>query len=258
VYKHRGKNEWKESWLCIETNGKLTWKKKDAYEVKGVAYAQDILDDIQVSGWPTKKCEQNNHATPFLMRIPIEIRGSKTTKTMIVKSGADLDLWLDAFATVVGKWRLWKTIKQRQSFKVGKQKSMDERSVEQNLKYEELVEFYKTAWSEFLNKYKTQGAENGAQNGHTQNGTAQQISASVASTTPERNGTASKQVHAQSGLADHVPPPTYTTTAKVQQQQQEHTVYATVHKHNEVDDSKGKEATSEIYGDEDEGEEVHF
>jgi len=33
VYQWKSAGHWKESWLCIEDNGRLWWKRKDAYQV---------------------------------------------------------------------------------------------------------------------------------------------------------------------------------------------------------------------------------
>jgi len=260
VYKHRGKDNWKETWLCLETDGTLTWKKKDAYEVKGVAYLKDILENIQISGWSTKKCEQNKNATPFLMNLPIEVHGSKKNKTLIVKSGADLDLWLDAFATVIGKWKLWKACKQWQASKISKQKSIDERSVEQQLKYEELVEFYKITWSEFLASYKkNEPIQNGDTNGQVQNGNLRQLdSANGASSSPSNSEQLSRPPSYGSTMANHAKQPqTNEVIASVTVHKEVNVVNGIVQPSATVAGAKQKTNT-QIYGEEDGGDELHF
>jgi len=267
VYVHKSRNQWKESWLCLESNGKLTWKKKDAYEVKGVAYVDEILDHIEISGWSAKKCAHNDNATPFLINLPIQIRGSKSNKTLIVKSGADLDLWLDAFATVVGKWKLWRACKRKQAFRISRQKSMDERSVEQQLKYDELVEFYRITWVEFLAQYKNQPAEeNEVQNGQLQNGTTT-TTITQQFDNVERHGAIAKQQYATNGLANQgqdTNPPSYeyTEIATATKQQREVTTTTVVTVHQQVNGIVGNQnasaVNSEVLGQEDDGEELHL
>jgi len=169
VYEHRSKNNWKETWLCLENDGALTWKRKDAYQVKGRIYLdRQLLNQIEIDGWPSKKCGQNNNEHPFSIQFPLEIQGSKTKKKLYVKDGDSLDLWLDAFATVMGKWKLWKNVKQRQE---DKERGNDENNGDPSLKYQMLVQFYKTTWQEFLRSYdeKGDGVEENC-NGRVQNG----------------------------------------------------------------------------------------
>jgi len=267
VYQHKGRNQWKESWLCLESNGKLVWKKKDAYQVKGMAYADEVLNQIQISGWSAKKCSQNDGVTPFLMHLPIEIRGAKSKTTLILKHGDDLELWLDAFATVVGRWKLWKACKHRQAVKIGKQLSIDERNVEHLLKYEQLVEFYRTTWLEFLEAYKRkETGENEISNGHLQNGIKNHYDEAELAN-GDRNGVIARQLYAPNGLkkSEH----TFSTsgyTSPIQLDEKIQVSTAIVHQSangtvngtSKVADHHEKVTNGEIYGEEDDGEEVHF
>jgi len=263
VYQHKGRNIWKESWLCLKTNGKLDWKKKDAYEVKGMAYADEVLNQIQIRGWSAKKCSHNNGVTPFLMQIPIEIRGAKSKTTLILKHGDDLELWLDAFATIVGKWKLWKECKQRQAVKIGKQFSIDERNVEHLLKYEQLVEFYRITWLEFLEAYKRkETGENEISNGHIQNGIKNHYDEAELAN-GDRNGVIARQLYAPNGL-NHVSASAHVSPIQFEEKIQVST--ATVHQPangtcngtSKVVNGHEKVTNGEIYGEEDDGEEMHF
>jgi len=161
VYRHISKNDWKETWLSLETDGKLTWKRKDAYQVKGEAHVYEILEQVSIVGWPAEKCMEIG-TTPFLLRIPMRTQGKKSVKSLAVFNTGDLDLWLDAFATAVGKWKLWKEVKLRQVKLISEKKSMDEHNVERTLKYEELLDFFILSWREFLREHtrKDFAAEN--------------------------------------------------------------------------------------------------
>jgi len=267
VYQHKGTNRWKETWLCLETNGKLIWKKKDAYEIKGMIYVDEILNQIQISGWTSKKVSNNNGVTAFLLQLPIEIRGAKSKTTLFLKHGDDLEIWLDAFATVVGRWKLWKACKQRQASKTGKQLQIDEGNVEHLLKYEQLVEFYRLTWMEFLEAYKRkETGENGVANGHHQNGVTshQNGTTSHHDTHPEvangdRNGVIARQLYAPNGLS-HVQVQVSSSSSYVSSiQTQEKIQVSTVVVHQPSNGAVEKKVTNgEIYGEEDDGEELHF
>jgi len=259
VYQHKSKDHFKETWLCLEPNGTLTWKKKDAYQVKGESYMEEILDEITIDGWAKQKSEKN-HAAPFIMKIPIVVRGSKTNHDFLLLHGADLDSWLDAFATVVGKWKLWKNIKERHANKISHEKSIDARSVERLLEYEDLVKFYKSTWQEFLDLYKKPGVEETFSNGQTQNGHIV-----LHFDDEESNTIASSSHHNRLPLVN---PPVVNHQHHQQQQQpdpqQQQTVNVTVHplqngtSKYETQNGKVTNESKEIYGEEDDGEELHF
>jgi len=191
------------------------------------------------------------------MKISIVVRGSKSNEKLLLLNGADLDLWLDAYATVVGKWKLWKNIKERHAVKISQEKSIDERSVERLLEYEDLVQFYKSTWQEFLDLYKKPGVEEEMSNGHSQNG----------HTIPHFDDDESDSAIASSSHSRNVPSfkPPSVNYQQQQQQQQSQIVNVTIHplqngapKQSAQHGQANTNGNKEIFGEEDDGEELHF
>jgi hypothetical protein len=255
VYQHRSGKRFKETWLCLETDGTLTWKKKDAYQVKGQAYLEEILEKINIQGWTVGKC-QKNQATPFIMRLRIQVRGSKSDQNLCLLNGADLDLWLDAFATVVGRWKLWRHLKERHARKLDKdrERGVDGTNFCALLKYDELVEFYKSTWKEFLASYKNGDFDQAITNGHHR----MEQSTDNQMITPHRpTQTASAQVDHQ----EHKQQRQRETAVIVHQHQAQTVVNASTSKMQMQHQQNGTAAQAkekEIFGEEDELEELHF
>lgn len=154
VFQFKRKHTWKESWLTLEKNGTLTWKRKDGYQVKGTVNVPEYIHQIKVDT-PDDKHLEDNGFKPFFMVIPIKIDNNTkvTTKRFAVNDGQDLILWLDAFATVVNEWKGFQIVREKHMREQAQAKDISDESVESTLTYHELVYYFKAIWEDYLREH---------------------------------------------------------------------------------------------------------
>lgn len=153
VFQYKSKHSWKETWLSLEKNGTLSWKRKDGYQVKGTIYVPDVLHQIKLET-PDEK-HLDNRGTPFFMSVPIKVDQNNKyhLKKFAVMSGQDLGLWLDAFATVVNEWKIFKQIRERHMEDLAQTKEISPEILETKLAYQELVYYFKEIWEDFVRQH---------------------------------------------------------------------------------------------------------
>lgn len=149
VYQFKSQNTWKESWLCLEENGHLVWKRKDAYQVKGYVDLKDNIEKIHLAT-PKDKHMMDDGKKPYLFQIPIKCSEKYSTKTFAVFNKEDLELWLDAFATSVGQWKLFKAVREHHRTRVAYNKETTENALEESLTFSEFQPYLRTIWDEYV------------------------------------------------------------------------------------------------------------
>lgn len=150
VYQYRAKNNWKEYWLSLEQNGSLNWKRKDAFLPLATVQLSEVLNKIKIGDpWHEKPGKNGTGVTkPFFLLIPM--RPNRPANKFAFLHGADLELWLAAFANALNAKTLYRTIKNDHTAQIAAKNGIAEEAVEQLLSYKDLVAFYKTIWQEFM------------------------------------------------------------------------------------------------------------
>jgi len=148
VYLFLSKSNWKETWLSLSEDGVLTWKRKDAYQVKGTVELEQVLDQVHVS-LPAEK-HRTNGFQPYLLAVPLKVKGKLSTKHLALKNGPDLELWLNAMANCDGRLRLLAAIRRKHVERLASIKDLPEELVLRKVDYKELVTFYKSIWDEYV------------------------------------------------------------------------------------------------------------
>jgi len=148
VFLFLSKNKWKETWLSFSEDGVLTWKRKDAYQVKGSVEIEGVFEKIQVR-LPDEK-HLHNGMKPFFLSIPLKVKGKMVTKKLALKNGPDMELWLSTLANADGQLRLFLAVKGKHVNRLAETKELSEQIVLEKIDYKELITFYKNLWDEFL------------------------------------------------------------------------------------------------------------
>jgi len=148
VYLFLSKNKWKETWLSLSGDGMLTWKRKDAYQVKGSIELEEVFEKIHVS-LPDEK-HLHNGITPFFLSIPLKIKGKIAVKKLALKNGPDLELWLHTMANADGQLRLFVAVREKHVNRLAATKELSTQIVLEKIDYKELITFYKSLWEEFM------------------------------------------------------------------------------------------------------------
>lgn len=148
VYLFLSKNKWKETWLSLSEDGTLTWKRKDAYQIKGTVELEEVLEQVHVSIPNDKHTSNGFH--PYFLSMPLKIKGKLSTKRLALRNGPDLELWLYAMANCDGRLRLLAAIRKKHLDRLASDKDLPEELVLKNVDYKELITFYKGVWDEFL------------------------------------------------------------------------------------------------------------
>lgn len=148
VYLFLSKNKWKETWLSLSDDGTLTWKRKDAYQIKGSVELEEIFEKIHVG--TTEEKHIQNGFKPFFLSIPLKVKGKMVVKKLALKSGPDLELWLHTMANADGQLRLYAAVREKHVNRLAASKELSEQIVLEKLDYKELLTFYKGLWEEFM------------------------------------------------------------------------------------------------------------
>lgn len=148
VYLFLSKNKWKETWLSLSEDGILTWKRKDAYQVKGSIDLQSVYDKIHVS-LPAEK-QLHSEINPYFLSIPLRVKGKQVVKKLALLNGPDLELWLQTLANVDGHLRLYRAVREKHLERLASGKDISELTVLEKIDYKEAITFYKNVWDEYM------------------------------------------------------------------------------------------------------------
>lgn len=149
-WKSHHHDHWKESWLCLEENGHLVWKRKDAYQVKGSIDLKENIEKVHLLT-PQNK-HMANGKKPLFFTVPLKCDDKITNKIFAVFNREDMELWLDAFATSVGQWKLFKAVRYQHKNRVAVAKEVGDEVLEESLTYNEIIPYLRTIWEEYLSQ----------------------------------------------------------------------------------------------------------
>lgn len=154
VMQFKRRHHWKESRLSLHKDGTLTWYRKDGYQVKSSVFLPDILQEVKVET-PDDKHHEKLQCTPFFVIVPVkrDENDKVTVKRFAVMNGPDLALLLDAFATVVDEWKIFKDLREKHREELANSKEMGVDIVESSVSYHELVYYYKSIWEDYIHQH---------------------------------------------------------------------------------------------------------